>query len=236
LKNEIVKKRQENESKLAELGPALPRTHADKFEFMWKMTEDLVALYNNEIQGKYDPERSKLRRKEGDPSIGFKIRKTFDEFFADFVKPDFKCSGNYTNQDITDAINRFQTVGIPGFPSIDAFLFLINPKLEELRSPSLSLIDKIFRKMEKLVRKLSRNTFGKFPEVESEVLDIIMKDLTEVIDSPFFYKIFFYRKKQNVKRLSKHCLNARKVGSSPTVLSIRMARTLMRRKKMVKAG
>lgn len=33
--------------------------------------------------------------------------------------------------------------------------------------------------MEKLVQKLSKNTFGKFPEVEAEVLDIIMKDLTD---------------------------------------------------------
>ena len=177
LKREIVRKREDNEAKLKALGPSLPRNYNDKFEYMWKLTQDLVELFKNEIDGKYDPNRKALRSKDGGASIGWKIRSKFDDFFKEFVAKDYRACKDLTDADISMALNRFQTVVIPGFPSIDAFLYLINPKLERLRMPSLALIDKVFSKMEKLVSKLTRKIFEKFPEVEHEVHEIIMNDL-----------------------------------------------------------
>jgi len=179
LKKEIVRKREDNEAKLNALGPALPRNFNDKFEFMWSLTSDLVELYKNEIDGKYDPNRKTLKTKDGDTSIGWKIRCKFDDFFKEFVDKSYRACDDLTDGDISDALNKFQTVVIPGFPSIDAFLYLINPKLERLRIPSTSLLDKIFSKMEKLVTKLTRKIFEKFPEVEHEVSEIIMADLSK---------------------------------------------------------
>jgi len=179
LKKEIVRKREDNEAKLRSLGPALPRNYNEKFEFMWKLTSELVELYKNEIDGKFDTNRKTLRTKEGDSSIGWKIRSKMDGFFKEYVAKDYRACKDLTDDDIRTALNRFQTVVIPGFPSIDAFLYLINPKLERLRMPSLQLIDKIFSKLEKLVSKLTRKIFEKFPEVEHEVHEIIMNDLIE---------------------------------------------------------
>ena len=120
---------------------------------MWKMTSDLVELYKNEIDGKYDPNRASLRSKAGGSSIGWKIRSKFDDFLKEYVSKEYRACKDLTDADISMALNRFQTVVIPGFPSIDAFLYLINPKLERLRMPSLALIDKVFNKMEKLVSR-----------------------------------------------------------------------------------
>jgi hypothetical protein len=115
---EIVKKREENEAMLKALGPSLPRSHNEKFEFMWKMNEDLVSLLINEIQGKYDPNRSGIRQKESDASAGYKIRSKFDDFLFEYVKPDFKVTKDYTNANIEHANDQYSSVGIPGFPSI----------------------------------------------------------------------------------------------------------------------
>ena len=64
LKREIIRKREQEEAKLRALGPALPRNYNEKFEFMWKLTSDLVELYKNEIDGKFDQNRKILIRFE----------------------------------------------------------------------------------------------------------------------------------------------------------------------------
>lgn len=176
LKREICKKREENEAKLKSLGEALPRDNNEKFEFMWNLIEELVTLYKNEIQGRYDPIRAQLRKKASDASIGSKIRQKFDDFFKDYVSKDYRASGSYTEDDIERALNDYQGNSIPGFPSMDAFLYLINPKLEQLRAPTLELLEKIYLKLEKLTKRLTRKIFERFPEIEQELYDIIITD------------------------------------------------------------
>lgn len=107
------------------------------------MNEEQVELFKNEIGGKYDPKRLALRKSKNDVSIGAKVRGKFDEFFREWVADDYKCTHNLSDGNISDALNRFNSVGIPGFPSIDSFLNLISPKQETFRQPTFNLQDKI---------------------------------------------------------------------------------------------
>lgn len=38
--------------------------------------------------------------------------------------------------------------GLPGFPSVDVFIYLINPQLEKLRDPALELIQDTYQQLE----------------------------------------------------------------------------------------
>lgn len=76
----------------------------------------------------------------------------------------------------------YQGDSIPGFPSMDAFLYLITPKLELMKQPGYALLEKVFSKLEKLAREASRAQFSRFPIIEAEIGEIIIKDLQEKKD------------------------------------------------------
>jgi hypothetical protein len=45
---------------------------------------------------------------------------------------------------IERAIKNHQGDSIPGFPSIHAFLYLLSPKLTELKEPALDLLNNVY--------------------------------------------------------------------------------------------
>ena len=48
-----------------------------------------------------------------------------------------------------------------------------------LKQPSLNLLEKIFQKIEKLCKKITKKIFEKFPEIENEVFEVILEDLSK---------------------------------------------------------
>jgi len=73
-----------------------------------------------------------------DLSGGFKIKANFYNLFSDF--DNFKATGEYSDLHMQRAIQMHEGDGLPGFPSVDVFVFLINPQLEKLKDPALELI------------------------------------------------------------------------------------------------
>jgi hypothetical protein len=51
----------------------------------------------------------------------------FNDLYEDFTKSGAKATKEYSDKDIDKAIILHQGDSIPGFPSIDSFLYLINP-------------------------------------------------------------------------------------------------------------
>jgi hypothetical protein len=49
------------------------------------------------------------------------------------------------DRDIEQAMYKYPGDSIPGFPSIDAFLALLNPLMAKLKSPAMLLIEEIYR-------------------------------------------------------------------------------------------
>jgi hypothetical protein len=74
----------------------------------------------------------------------------------------------------------YQGNSIPGFPSMDAFLYLITPKLELLKKPAYELLDKVNEKLEKLVKIAAKKLFNRFPTLEAEISQVVINDLLEV--------------------------------------------------------
>jgi len=42
--------------------------------------------------------------------------------------------------------------GLPGFPSVDVFIYLINPQLEKLRDPAMELIQDTYQNLEQIAQ------------------------------------------------------------------------------------
>lgn len=49
--------------------------------------------------------------------------------------------------------------GLPGFPSVDVFIYLINPQLEKLRDPALELIQDTYQQLESICAGIIEKIF-----------------------------------------------------------------------------
>ena len=67
--------------------------------------------------------------------------------------------------------------GLPGFPSVDVFIYLINPQLEKLRDPALELLQDTYAQLEQLASTSVEKIFQRFPSLIPEIMDIIVRVL-----------------------------------------------------------
>lgn len=103
------------------------------------MVTDFIQTYKNTISGKYDSKR--LMASTGgrnDLSGGAKIKMNFYNLYQEYNG--YKATSEYNDMHIQKAIQMHEGDGLPGFPSVDVFIYLINPQLEKLRDPALELI------------------------------------------------------------------------------------------------
>jgi len=67
--------------------------------------------------------------------------------------------------------------GLPGFPSVDVFIYLVTPQLEKLRDPALELIQDSYSQLEQIAHGIVDKIFQRFPTMIPEIMDIIIKVL-----------------------------------------------------------
>ena len=69
--------------------------------------------------------------------------------------------------------------GLPGFPSVDVFIYLITPQLEKLRDPALELIQDTYSQLEQIAHGIVDKIFQRFPTMIPEMMDIIIKAISK---------------------------------------------------------
>ena len=72
--------------------------------------------------------------------------------------------------------------GLPGFPSVDVFIFLITPQLEKLREPALDLIHDTYQQLESICQTIVDKIFQRFPTMVSVIMEIIIRVLSKERD------------------------------------------------------
>ena len=68
---------------------------------------------------------------------------------------------------------------MPGFPSVDVFIFLLAPQLKQLREPALECLHDVYAYLEGLAEELAEKVFARFPILIGEIKDIVSKCLQE---------------------------------------------------------
>lgn len=128
----------EAEDDLRDLGPPLAASEAEKAQLLWSMVTEFINSYKNTISGKFDQKRGKNDQVSG----GAKIKMAFYGLYSEFQG--YRACHSYDDHYIQRAIQLHEGDGLPGFPSVDVFVFLISPQLEKLKEPALELLNDVY--------------------------------------------------------------------------------------------
>jgi hypothetical protein len=151
----------------------LPKDGGEKLHFLWEMTTSFCENFKNQIRGKYDMKHYQVK---AELSGAAKIRSMFNEVYEDYTPGSkYRATSAYTDRDIQKAILLHEGDSIPGFPSIDAFLSLLQPQLEKLKEPALDLVNSVYAYLEEVAVGLIGKLFYRFPMLIDEFQDMVCK-------------------------------------------------------------
>ena len=165
------------EEELASLGQPMPIDDAGKMSLLWNMINEYCDLFRNVLQGKYNNKTINFLEGEG----GFKIKILYKKLLEDFTG-DYKATARYTDENINYALTIHEGDSIPGFPSVDAFIYLLRPQLEKLRDPIEECFQEVFQYIDFLSGKILEKVFARFPQAINDMTDLISAYLFEERD------------------------------------------------------
>jgi hypothetical protein len=109
---------------------------------------------------------------------GYKIKILFKKLLENFSDK-YRCTKGYTDEEINRALITHEGDSIPGFPSVNAFWFLLRPQLNLLKEPINECFNNSFGYLDTLAAKILEKTFTRFPQMVDEVGEIITRYLNE---------------------------------------------------------
>ncbi len=172
IKAEINEKIVKFDKELKSLGTEIPIGQDDKRMIFWDILRKFCTSYNNLISGTYD--KNEIVSNKTQP--GAEIKVTFDLLFDNLEN----ATNDLTSSEIATAINRHVGESLPGFHSIDAFLYLLQPLLEKFRIPAINCVKDVMFVLEETVRSSLEFNANKFPSIKDILYNIIDKYLEEV--------------------------------------------------------
>ena len=162
------------EEELQGLGQPMPTDDAGKMSLLWNMINEYCDIFRNILQGKYNNKRLTFLEGEG----GFKIKILYKKLLEEFTG-DYKATNGYSDEDINYALTIHEGDSIPGFPSVDAFIYLLRPQLEKLREPIEECFNNVFQYLDFLSGKILEKTFIRFPQAINDLTDLVTNYLLE---------------------------------------------------------
>jgi hypothetical protein len=137
----------------------MPNEANAKMQLLYHMITDFVTVYKNSITGKFDSKRNTSQNPhEKKISGGARIKLCFHSLYKEFAR-DYCATADYSDADIEQAIMQHEGDTIPGFPSVDVFVYLIQPELEKLREPALDCINDVYGLLEGLASETVNRIF-----------------------------------------------------------------------------
>ena len=165
------------EEELSSLGNPMPIDDAGKMSLLWTMLNEYCDMFRNVLKGKYDNKRLAFLKDEG----GYKIKILFKHLLNDYID-DYKATAAYTDENINYALTIHEGDSIPGFPSVDAFTYLLKPQLEKLREPIEECFSEVYQYIDYLSGKILEKTFARFPQIINDMGDFINNFLIQEKD------------------------------------------------------
>ena len=165
------------EEELQSLGQPMPTDDAGKMSMLWNMINEYCDIFRKVLQGKYNNKRLNFLEGEG----GFKIKILYKKLLEEFTG-DYKATKGYTDENINYALTIHEGDSIPGFPSVDAFIYLLRPQLEKLKDPIEECFQNVFQYLDFLSGKILEKTFTRFPQAINDMTDLVTNYLIEERD------------------------------------------------------
>ena len=165
------------EEELQSLGQPMPTDDAGKMSLLWNMINEYCDVFRKVLQGKYNNKRLEFLEGEG----GFKIKILYKKLLEEFTG-DYKATAGYSDENINYALTIHEGDSIPGFPSVDAFIYLLRPQLEKLKDPIEECFQEVFQYIDFLSGKILEKTFTRFPQAINDLTDLVSNYLAEERD------------------------------------------------------
>ena len=165
------------EEELQSLGQPMPTDDAGKMSLLWNMINEYCDIFRTVLQGKYNNKRLSFLKGEG----GFKIKILYKKLLEEFTG-DYKATAGYSDENINYALTIHEGDSIPGFPSVDAFIYLLRPQLEKLKDPIEECFQEVFQYLDFLSGKILEKTFTRFPQAINDLTDLVTNYLIEERD------------------------------------------------------
>ena len=166
-----------DEEELQGLGQPMPTDDAGKMSMLWNMINEYCDVFRKVLQGKYNNKRVNFLEGEG----GFKIKILYKKLLEEFTG-DYKATAGYNDENINYALTIHEGDSIPGFPSVDAFIYLLRPQLEKLKDPIEECFQEVFQYLDFLSGKIMEKTFTRFPQAINDMTDLVSNYLMEERD------------------------------------------------------
>lgn len=175
---EISERIHEVTERLNELGPAMPEEANEKLQMAWTMVMEFCGRFKNAISGREHVKRNR-KEKAGQYQGGAQIKIMYYHLFKEYSTPDYKVTEEYDDELMSSAIILHEGDSMPGFPSADVFVSLIQPQIEQLRNPSLDLLQDVYNYLEDLASNIQAQTFARFPSFGEEIMEKIIEIMQE---------------------------------------------------------
>ena len=169
--NESIKRCEEE---LKYLGTPIPTDEAGKISMIWNLLSEYCEIFKHILRGKYDPKRPVYLRDEG----GFKLKVIFKDLLNEYTG-DYNATDDLTDANINYAFQLYANEAIPGFLSVEAFYYLLKPKLEQLKEPVYECFNHVYSYLEMLSTKILEKTFSRYPKMISTISEFVNKFLVE---------------------------------------------------------
>jgi dynamin 1-like protein len=176
---EIKDKMQQINERLKDLGPPMPSLPKEKAHLLYNMVTEFCNLFKSTISGKYDARRDRGNSK--DIYGGARIKMLLENLYREFTGK-YRATKDLTDLDIEKAIIMHEGDSLPGFPSVDVFVYLITPELKKLADPAIDLLAECHLYIEQLAEEIAQKVFSRFPGVVNDIMEIVSNCLMEKKD------------------------------------------------------
>ena len=175
---ELNERMHEVNERLSELGPPMPEEPSEKLQMAWSMVMEFCTTFKNAIAGKAI---SHKERKERGKHLqgGAQIKMMYYHLYKDVSKQDYKVTLEYDDELISRAILLDEGDHMPGFPSADVFVSLIQPQIEKLKAPAIDLLHEVYNYLEELASSIEAHCFNRFPSFGEEIMEKIVEVMQE---------------------------------------------------------
>ena len=181
---EINLKMKHCQDNLASLGEPIPTDNKDKLDQMWRDISRFYTRFKAQIRGAYafDGLGSLLmdaKAKKKGVLAASKIHIIFSNLYKKFMQ-NYKVSRRYKDRDILKTVKMYKGNTLPGFVSMDVFIALCSPLLEDLRQPALDTLDKVYNIIKAVGSNALNDIFDSIPQLKDVLVELFNDRLQQV--------------------------------------------------------
>ena len=128
----------------------MPDTREEKFQTLMMKIYKMVECFNGQISGKTQTEIN--LGSDGFLYNGFGIKNLMYALYKDLGRSEI--AQEYSDKDIERAVMMHEGDSVPGFPSVDLLIYLLQPLLTKLQYPAIELVQDVYFYLERIATHL----------------------------------------------------------------------------------